>query len=66
MPTESQYESAEEKILLNIADGAKRVKFADGREVEYVTDANILQKISELKTSGSSPFVKVGLSRRSI
>lgn len=66
MATEEQFEAAEEKILLNIANGAKRVKFADGREVDYITDATILQKVSELKTSSQSPFVKVGFSRRSI
>jgi hypothetical protein len=66
MATESEYESAEEKILANIADGAKRVRYADGREIEYITDASILQKVADLKTSASSPFVKVGLSGRSI
>lgn len=66
MATEAEYESAESKILSNITDGAKKVRYADGREIEYITDASILQKVSELKTSASSPFVKVGLASRTI
>lgn len=63
MASQELYESAEEKILNNIANGAKRVKYADGKEIEYITDAASLQIVSELKTSSSSPFVKIGLSK---
>ena len=66
MATEADYTAAEETLLDNIERGAKRVKYEDGREIEYITDAGVLETVTNLKSSTSSPFVKVGLSKRSL
>lgn len=60
------YDSAEEKILSNIAEGVKNVRYSDGRQVEFITDPNVIEQLRTAQASKSSPFVRVGFTGRPI
>lgn len=66
MADNADYDAATDKILENIQNGVKSVRFADGRQYENIIDPAILSELRESKAANSSPFVRVGFTGRPV